>query len=319
MAKVSQKYDILSAKWGVGDAQTDVTDIFRSRTTAGPFIPVTFGNGDGGDPAVGKVKRLDVRFCYDGVERDFILSEYERKPMLLAPAYYYASGMIDSPIQEMLMLPRDHSSSDLERSIISAGLSDGSFNYPSVLVPNTGHGLRIWQYPNQFAPYLIRVSAEAPKSYLEIGTMDGGTFAFTTEYLRRMCGLERACAVDINPPSPFLKAYASLEPISTLLQVDSKLMSGKEHGTFDLVMVDGDHSYSGCMSDLSLADSMGCRMVAVHDIVDQFENSFQNGVGRAWNDWKQANSSSWIFKEFTLQYDGVAGSWMGIGLAIRKK
>jgi len=94
-----------------------------------------------------------------------------------------------------------------------AQLSDGSY-VEHILMPLVGMddsdpqelplvvlwaagGLRVRQYPCQFAPYLVFLARLRPQSYMEIGCGNGGTFALTTAYLRRTGSLRKGVAVDV--------------------------------------------------------------------------------------------------------------------------
>jgi hypothetical protein len=68
------------------------------------------------------------------------------------------------------------------------GLNNENFHeFPHSLAPCSGHGLKIWQYPNQLAHYLSSLADKDIRSYLEIGVRHGGTFILTVEYLSRFC------------------------------------------------------------------------------------------------------------------------------------
>jgi len=68
---------------------------------------------------------------------------------------------------------------------------------PKELSKNFNKGIRFWQYPNQFAPYLKQLSEYKINSYLEIGCRWGGTFILTNEFLNKINGRseEHTCLV----------------------------------------------------------------------------------------------------------------------------
>ena len=83
---------------------------------------------------------------------------------------------------------------------------------------------------------------------------------------------------------------------------------------FDLVFIDGDHSYEAVKSDaLKMIDRSNIQVF--HDIT----NDAVPGVGKFWNEYKNLFESSHEFHEFTEQYESVEGNFLGIGVAVRKK
>ena len=77
--------------------------------------------------------------------------------------------------------------------LAEGGLNDEHLEqFPAHLHPYCGKGLRLWQLPNQFAPYLIEVARHGVRRYLEIGVRHGGSFAATVEYLSRVGELDEA-------------------------------------------------------------------------------------------------------------------------------
>ena len=51
----------------------------------------------------------------------------------------------------------------------------------------------------QFAPYLLHLTTLPVASYVEVGCAAGGSFMFTTEFLRKTNKLKRAVCVDVAP------------------------------------------------------------------------------------------------------------------------
>src|SRR5581483_10280285 len=99
--------------------------------------------------------------------------------------------------------------SALEALVLQLGLNDeGLDEYPRELHAWCGEGLRIWQYPTQFARYLAQITSLGVRSYVEIGVRHGGSFVATAELLQRFGALDYALAVDIIPCRA-LETYAS--------------------------------------------------------------------------------------------------------------
>jgi len=97
-----------------------------------------------------------------------------------------------------------------------------------------------------------------PERYLEIGTASGGSAKLVMSAILAL-GLENFHGVCIDPEfeiSPRLKEY--LEPRFTFFEELSSLKVMKKarqqaNGLFDVILVDGDHSYDYALADIALA------------------------------------------------------------------
>jgi hypothetical protein len=201
--------------------------------------------------------------------------------------------------------------------LAEGGLNDEHLEqFPAHLHPYCGRGLRLWQLPNQFAPYLIEIARHGVRRYLEIGVRHGGSFTATVEYLSRAGELEEAVAVDIDAV-PSLLPYPLDQPAVRLMQADTTTERFAawvdRHPGFDLAFVDGLHTYEGCRRDFETVRPRA-RMIALHDIANHIEPE----VGRVWADIRREYAADYDFHEFTAQYDEGGLPDMGIGLAIRR-
>ena len=192
-----------------------------------------------------------------------------------------------------------------------------------VLVPprlhwTLGKGLRVVQYPCQFAPYLVHVAGRPVHSYLEIGVHCGGSFIITVEYLRhRGHSMERALAADLLPARGVAR-YVKGRPFADQVTLNSSSGAFRaiaRSQTWDLVLIDGDHSFQGCSADFESVHGYA-RTIALHDIVD----SNWADVRRVWELIRREHAEAYEFVEFVAQYPEVAGerTHLGIGVAIRR-
>lgn len=195
------------------------------------------------------------------------------------------------------------------------GLNDEVLReFPEHLYPWCGTGLRSWQYPCQFARYLVYMSVRSIRNYAEIGVRYGGTFIITVEYLRRFNAISLAYAVDIEP-APILLAYAARHP-EVVYDVRSsrsdETVCRLQERQWDLVMIDGDHSRDGCWSDYEHVHR-NARLIALHDIC----SDSCPGVVDVWQDIRTATPKEHL-TEFVDQYEEVAdrthGRFLGIGV-----
>jgi len=179
----------------------------------------------------------------------------------------------------------------------------------------TGFGLKIWQYPNQFSKYLCLLSnyKHLINSYLEIGCRNGGTFFVHCQYLKP---LVNAYAVDIIPESNTVKSFREVVNFVNYLEINShskEFSNFINNNFFDLIFIDGDHSYDGVKKDAETTRN-NCNIQVFHDIV----NDACPGVVKYWNELKKSYNDMYIFFEFVDQYESVDGNYLGIGVAIRK-
>jgi cephalosporin hydroxylase len=231
-------------------------------------------------------------------------------------------GLHPEPIDlSRIALVRERTSAELaqpavlERLVPELGLNDeGLDEFPEALRPYCGQGLRIWQYPAQFAPYLAQLVSLGVRSYVELGVRHGGSFVATVEVLERFRPLDYAIAVDIIP-CPAMDAYARLNPRIEFACVNTQ---GVEFAALlarrpavDLVFIDSHHEEAQCRREFAaLAEVAG--MIALHDV----SNVGCPGIGKVWQEVKADDRFACF--EYTAQYAGM-GPYMGIGLAVRKE
>ncbi len=183
-----------------------------------------------------------------------------------------------------------------------------------------GLGLRIWQYPNQFSKYMVELSKHAHNinSYLEIGCRHGGTYVLTTEFLKAInTNFKRSTAIDIIEANQILESYVNLTNEAEFTNINSGSQEFKDfisNNFFDVVFIDGDHSYDFVKNDAEITRDH-CNIQVFHDTV----NDACLGVGIYWNEIKESHKDLYNFYDFTDQYDSVSGSYLGLGVAIRKK
>jgi hypothetical protein len=185
--------------------------------------------------------------------------------------------------------------------------------FPAFLYPFCGNGLKSWQYPSQFAPYLRWLSNQNIESYLEIGCRHGGTFIATLEYCNRFHPIKHAACVDLMD-SPILREY--LQTRSFDYQIASSTSESfrnfSRSRAWDLVLIDGDHSWEGVKADFDTIKN-NARLIALHDIC----SAVCPGVEQMWNDIRSSASDDHIV-QWCNQYSEVTSlagaNFLGIGV-----
>jgi len=206
----------------------------------------------------------------------------------------------------------------LEKLIIKLGFNTEILIEQPQIVKDNGGGLLIWQYPNQFSKYLCLLKEQKIQSYIEIGCRWGGTFVLTNEYLKMFNDVSKSVAIDIID-SP-VSHYCISNNETQFIKINSQSSEFKNYindNYFDLIFIDGDHTYDGVKNDYEISKNSG-KIFVFHDII----NDSCPGVVQFWNELKNNENDTYNFFEFTEQYDDVWNyihrRFLGIGVAIKK-
>ena len=206
----------------------------------------------------------------------------------------------------------------LENLIIKLGFNKEILREQPQIVKDNGGGLLIWQYPNQFSKYLCLLNEQKISSYIEIGCRWGGTFVLTNEYLKMFNNINKSVAVDIID-SPVLN-YCMSNNETQFIKINSQSQEFKNYmnnNFFDLIFIDGDHSYNGVKNDYEISKNSG-KIFVFHDII----NDVCPGVVQFWKELKNNKNDTYNFFEFIEQYEDVWNNtnqkFLGIGVAIKK-
>ena len=148
--------------------------------------------------------------------------------------------------------------------------------------------LAMIQEPMQLTKLAVYLSHFDIRSYLELGVASGSTFLFLTHYMREMCGLKEAFAIDIVTPSKLMPVldsgmmlWAEFYKMNSQDVEFKEFLDGRE---FDLAFIDGSHEYADVMNDYRLLKKRA-RILVFHDIVCRY----QPGVVKAWSLIREEN------------------------------
>lgn len=178
------------------------------------------------------------------------------------------------------------------------------------------------QHPEEIDPFLDLIGTEGANSYLEIGAFCGDTFWAVGQRLAEpfplMVAVDWEAPMIYSPVSGPEKARALSRAVADLrdqgkeahlIRGDSKDGQIAEDiaglAPFDVILIDGDHSYAGVLSDWNNYGHLG-RMIAFHDIAG--DDRWSAGPKRLWAELKPKHRHV----EFI-----VPGSRRGIGVLWR--
>jgi len=205
--------------------------------------------------------------------------------------------------------PRGFESIMLDLGLNNEGLAE----FPLELHPHCGSGLRIWQYPIQFGPYLRYLNGLGVRSYLEVGIRHGGSYVLTVEALNRFLPLDWSVAIDVID-CPSMQEYSQLNPRSSFACLNTKSAAFatllESVGPVDLAFIDSHHEAEQLRVEVATLRPFA-NILALHDI----HNIGCPGVGLVWNELKATGDYDCV--EFVAQYPGL-GPFMGIGVAVRR-
>ncbi len=216
--------------------------------------------------------------------------------------------------------------------------------------PQPGGGL--WQCPIQMATMLVYLSNLGIRTMLEIGTVrgchaartlhgllvdcsdswrrrprrtvcpapsqaTGWTTTIISAYLRRF-GLEVCQTVDLASVDlldrELPNVWRTHDVAITLALIDGNgTITPALLPSYDLVFIDGDHSYPGVSGDYKRYGPLARRAIMFHDVAD----SFCHDVRRFWSEVRQLNAWNTTIHEFTLRgapEDAKEPPLMGFGV-----
>jgi hypothetical protein len=156
----------------------------------------------------------------------------------------------------------------------------------------------LWQQPDELAGLLHYLQQQPISSFLNIGTFNGNTFNFMADFLTQNNPNMRCVTVDNRDWG------AEINPKYQYVIGTSRDFIGQ---TFDLVFIDGDHSYITARADFNFVGRTA-KFCALHDIADSFIRAELplGGCVTVWNELKKEIGNVYDTFEFIATEIGRA-------------
>lgn len=147
-------------------------------------------------------------------------------------------------------------------------------------------------------------------SMLEIGSGTGGNLYECARALRPGAIL-RSITLGQFDMGRFNAAGDNCEYFIGRSQDDDAWTWAAKWALYDVIFIDGDHSYKGCMSDWEMYHPLSAGIVAFHDIAgSRQEPDGEPDCKEVWQEVRaRAQAQGWETKEFI-----ASPQWMGIGV-----
>ncbi|MFH5927447.1 class I SAM-dependent methyltransferase [Roseomonas sp. SXEYE002] len=169
----------------------------------------------------------------------------------------------------------------------------------------------VMQIPTEFADFLMMlVRMKTIKTAIEIGVWHGASSYLTCAVLQRINPDVEYYMVDVEDHTLGFELFKEHLNLIKHVPATSRDFEGR---MFDLVFIDGDHSYGGVQMDYLCLGQHARQVVAFHDIHGHEFNHLDGGPARFWSEFRTTQAASMTVCEFRHSQ----ATWMGIGMGIR--
>lgn len=172
------------------------------------------------------------------------------------------------------------------------------------------------QIPTEYVDYLLYAADKQPESCLEIGVYTGGSSVFSCAFFQALNPNFRYVGVDIADKLILNDKLRSMLNLEYRIPCSSNDLTEKDR--FDIVFIDGDHSYQWAKRDYLNAGRYARKLCAFHDIHAKEFLAKGGGVYKFWRQLRASLAMTTTMVEFAhAQHNAGVQSdscWMGIGV-----
>lgn len=171
------------------------------------------------------------------------------------------------------------------------------------------------QLPTEFVDYLLYAADKNPSSAAEIGIFTGGTSVFSSAFFQALNPDFHYTGIDITNRLIVHDRLLAPLNIDFVIGKTSEAFVGKP---FDIVFIDGNHSYEWAKRDYLNMGRHARQICAFHDVHAVEYEPQGGGVYRFWRQLRSSLAMNTAMLEIAHAPPGAGkaadGRWMGIGL-----
>lgn len=173
----------------------------------------------------------------------------------------------------------------------------------------------VQQLPTEYVDYLLYTADKNPSSCVEIGAYSGGGSVFSCAFFQGLNPNFRYVGIDINDELVLDETLTNLLNLEFRIPCSSNDMQGE---LFDVVFIDGDHSYAWAKRDYLNLGRHAQMICAFHDVNAKEFLECGGGVYKFWRHLRSSIARKTTMVEFAHAVQGIGeekdAMWMGIGV-----
>lgn len=171
------------------------------------------------------------------------------------------------------------------------------------------------QVPTELVDYLLYTARTKPRSIAEIGVFTGGTALFSCAFFQALDPQVEYHCIDIKDTFLVLPETKEMLNLFPHMNLSSDVFADQ---SFDVVFIDGDHSYMWAKRDYLNLGRNARKICAFHDINAKEYNARGGGIYQFWRQLRMSVAPEHTMVEISHAPINVGfekdGCWMGIGI-----
>lgn len=171
------------------------------------------------------------------------------------------------------------------------------------------------QQPTEFADFLLYCARYRPATMIEIGAFTGGTSFIAAAFFKALNPDFKMTVIDLG--DYILLERRTLDLLGITIDV-SKTSPDLYGQPYDIVFIDGDHSYFWAKSDFFHLGKFAAKVCGMHDINGREYREKGGGVFAFWRQLRQSLCQQVPMLEICHAGPEIGldrdGDWMGIGV-----